>query len=89
MKMEQIKKMFKKIDIWSLYYRTEIVWFIFGFIIGAILKSITTTNPKFNGALYYTNKKGKYVCHSIMKGKKQTDVFWKNPKVANMTKGTV
>tara|TARA_B100000900_G_C20501324_1_gene683867 strand:- start:74 stop:313 length:240 start_codon:yes stop_codon:yes gene_type:complete len=50
------------------------------------LKSITTTNPKFNGALYYTNKKGKYVCHSIMKGKKQTDVFWKNPKLANMTK---
>ena len=37
MKMEQIKKMIKKVDIWSLYYRTEIVWFIFGFIIGAIL----------------------------------------------------
>jgi|TARA_R100000231_G_scaffold1036_1_gene1832 hypothetical protein len=53
------------------------------------LKSITTTNPKFNGALYYTNKKGKYVCHSIMKGKKQTDVFWKNPKLANMTKDNV
>ena len=37
MKMEQIRKMFKKIDIWSLYYRTEIVWFIFGFIIGGAL----------------------------------------------------
>jgi len=34
------------------------------------LKKIITTNPKFNGALYYTNKKGKYVCHSISKGKK-------------------
>jgi len=29
--------MIRKIDVWSLYYRTEIVWFIFGFIIGAIL----------------------------------------------------
>jgi len=37
MKMEQIKKMIRKIDVWSLYYRTEIVWFIFGFIIGVIL----------------------------------------------------
>ena len=35
------------------------------------LKSLVNTNPKFNGALYYTNKKGKYVMHSIEKGKKQ------------------
>ena len=49
------------------------------------LKSITISKPKFNGALYYTNKKGKYVCHSISKGKKLTDVFWKNPKLANWT----
>ena len=49
------------------------------------LKSLVNTNPKFNGAIYYTNKKGKYVCHSISKGKKLTDVFWKNPKLANWT----
>jgi hypothetical protein len=34
------------------------------------LKSLVNTNPKYNGAIYYTNKKGKYVCHSISKGKK-------------------
>jgi hypothetical protein len=49
------------------------------------LKSILISKPKFNGALYYTNKKGKYVCHSISKGKKLSDVFWKNPKLANWT----
>ena len=43
-------------------------------------------DPKKRYFIEYTNKKGKYVCHSIMKGKKQTDVFWKNPKLANMTK---
>ena len=26
-----------EIQIWSLYYRTEIVWFIIGFIIGALI----------------------------------------------------
>ena len=26
-----------KIRVWSLYYRTEIIWFVIGFIIGAIL----------------------------------------------------
>ena len=25
-----------KIRVWSLYYRTEIIWFVIGFIIGAI-----------------------------------------------------
>jgi hypothetical protein len=34
------------------------------------LKSILVSNPKFNGALYYTNKKGKYVMHSISNGKR-------------------
>jgi len=37
MKMEQIKKMIQKFEIWSLYYRTEIIYFIIGFITGAIL----------------------------------------------------
>ena len=35
-----------------------------------VLKSLTSINPKYNGAIYYTNKKGKYICHSISKGKK-------------------
>ena len=26
-----------KINVWSLYYRTEIVWFSIGFIVGVIL----------------------------------------------------
>ena len=46
------------------------------------LKSITISKPKFNGALYYTNKKGKYLMHSISKGKKQPDLFYHNPKLA-------
>ena len=32
-----IKKYKEKFEIWFLYYRQEIVWFIVGFIIGAIL----------------------------------------------------
>ena len=35
-----------------------------------MLKSILQTQPKFNGALYYTNKKGRYVMHSIQNGKR-------------------
>ena len=34
------KKLFsviKKINIWSLYYRQEIVWFVVGLLIGVIL----------------------------------------------------
>ena len=31
------KCMYKKPNVWSLYYRTEIVWFIIGFIVGAII----------------------------------------------------
>jgi len=29
--------MIDKFKVWSLYYRAEIVWFIIGFIIGAII----------------------------------------------------
>tara|TARA_R100001443_G_scaffold101432_1_gene109252 strand:- start:3966 stop:4067 length:102 start_codon:yes stop_codon:yes gene_type:complete len=32
-----MKKLKEKFEIWSLYYRTEIVYFIIGFITGAIL----------------------------------------------------
>ena len=35
-----------------------------------ILKSLTTTNPKWTGWIRYTNKKGKEVLHSISNGKK-------------------
>ena len=35
-----------------------------------VLKSLVAINPKYNGAIYYTNKKNNYVCHSIDKGKK-------------------
>ena len=34
---EIINNIKSKIGIWSLYYRTEIVWFIIGFIIGALI----------------------------------------------------
>ena len=29
--------MIDKFRVWSLYYRSEIIWFIIGFIIGAII----------------------------------------------------
>ena len=29
--------MINKFRVWSLYYRAEIVWFIIGFIVGAII----------------------------------------------------
>ena len=32
-----IKQIIKKIDVWSLYYRTEIIWFIGGFVVGLVL----------------------------------------------------
>jgi hypothetical protein len=32
-----MKKIISKINSWSLYYRTEIVWFAIGFIVGVIL----------------------------------------------------
>ena len=31
------KKIREKFEIWSLYYRQEIVWFLAGFILGAII----------------------------------------------------
>tara|TARA_R100000482_G_C5033129_1_gene104982 strand:- start:229 stop:330 length:102 start_codon:yes stop_codon:yes gene_type:complete len=32
-----MKKIIKKINAWSLYYRQEIVWFIVGVIVGVII----------------------------------------------------
>ena len=26
-----------KLKVWSLHYRTEIVWFVVGFVVGAII----------------------------------------------------
>jgi len=31
------KKWLGKFNVWSLYYRSEIVWFIVGFILGVIV----------------------------------------------------
>ena len=33
-----MKNMIQKINIWSLYYRQEIVWFVAGLVVGVILK---------------------------------------------------
>ena len=30
-------KLKQKFDVWSLYYRQEIVWFTIGFIVGIII----------------------------------------------------
>ena len=35
-----------------------------------LLKSLTTSNPKWTGWIRYKNKKGKEVLHSISNGKK-------------------
>ena len=35
-----------------------------------LLKSLVTLNPKWTGFISYENKKGRYVTHSILKGKK-------------------
>ena len=32
-----IKQIIRKINTWFLYYRTEIVWFAIGFMIGLVL----------------------------------------------------
>jgi len=32
-----IKQIIRKIDVWSLYYRTEIVCFVAGFILGLLI----------------------------------------------------
>ena len=35
-----------------------------------ILKSLVNPNPKWSGWIAYKNKKGKYVRHSILNGKR-------------------
>ena len=35
-----------------------------------VLKSLVTSNPKWTGFMSYENKKGRYVVHSILNGKK-------------------
>ena len=35
-----------------------------------LLKSLVTPNPKWTGFLNYTNKKGRFVTHSIQNGKR-------------------
>ena len=32
-----MKKLLERLEIWSLYFRQEILWFIAGFILGAII----------------------------------------------------
>jgi|GEM_PF-3787578 len=34
---KNIKQIIRKIDTWSLYYRTEIIWFAIGLIVGALI----------------------------------------------------
>ena len=35
-----------------------------------LLKSLVTSNPKWTGFISYENKKGRFVTHSILKGKR-------------------
>ena len=35
-----------------------------------LLKSLVTPNPKWTGFISYENKKGRFVTHSILHGKK-------------------
>ena len=35
-----------------------------------LLKSLVTPNPKWTGFMSYTNKKGRWITHSIQEGKK-------------------
>ena len=35
-----------------------------------LLKSLVTSNPKWTGFISYENKEGRFVTHSILKGKK-------------------
>ena len=35
-----------------------------------LLKSLVTPNPKWTGFMSYKNKKGRYIVHSILKGKR-------------------
>jgi hypothetical protein len=34
------------------------------------LKHLLITKPKFNGALFYTNKKGNYIIHNVSQGRR-------------------
>jgi hypothetical protein len=34
---QSIKKLIERFEVWSLYYRQEILWFIAGFVLGAII----------------------------------------------------
>ena len=34
---KMVKKFKERFEFWSLYYRTEIIWFVAGFVVGAIL----------------------------------------------------
>ena len=35
-----------------------------------LLKSLVTSDPKWTGSISYENKKGRFVTHSILNGKK-------------------
>ena len=35
-----------------------------------LLKSLVTPNPKWTGFMSYTNKKGRWITHSILNGKR-------------------
>jgi len=37
MDAKKLFSMIKKINVWSLYYRQEIIWFVVGLLIGVIL----------------------------------------------------
>jgi len=37
MDAEKLFSLIKKINVWSLYYRQEIIWFVVGLLIGVIL----------------------------------------------------
>jgi len=37
MDFEQINKIKRNIGVWSLYYRTEIIWFVVGFVVGLLI----------------------------------------------------
>ena len=34
------------------------------------LKHLLISKPKFNGALFYTNKKGNYIIHNVSQGRR-------------------
>ena len=34
---QSIKKLIERFEVWSLYYRQEIIWVLAGFVLGAII----------------------------------------------------